>query len=180
MLTSLESIASQATANVRSRLTSSVAQIRLDALFSSFRSGSAALEAINQRLPQIIGGISPGLTTPWLTPGKPELASECHAGNFVSQRLDTGEPRLTARWATHVTDADGKVSIAYYNNAGDNIRIAEPQRNVIRAFEFDERHNLVGSMRFPLGDGAALSLSTLHWLKALEVLERLLDRYLGC
>jgi RHS repeat-associated protein len=147
LLSSLESIAGRASADVRERLQTSVATVRLEGLFNSFGDDAAAIRSISFQIPNIISAIRPGLIIPWLTPDPPELSQACNA-TAPLPRFDTvARDRATARWATWVDDPNGTRTVAYYNEYGDNIRIAKPALGSVQDFEYDERHNQVGVMR---------------------------------
>jgi RHS repeat-associated protein len=146
VLLALSSAASNAQAEVSERIATSVAEMRLGALFGSFQTETQALDVIEFGLSSLFDRIIPGTINIWAPDDLPVPLGCLEHGIHKAEFENVAEDSKLARWATHVTDPDGKQTIAYYNDAGNNIRVAHPQRGFVEDLEYDEQHNHTGMM----------------------------------
>jgi YD repeat-containing protein len=87
-----------------------------------------------------------------------QLGTTCQSGWLVVlQRPEQPGDRALAASATRVTRADGTEMIAYYNAAGDVVRIYEPSRGFYDDFQWSSRHELVGKVRRNAGTRESLT-----------------------
>jgi RHS repeat-associated protein len=146
VLLALSSAASNAQAEVSERIATGVAEMRLGALFGSFQTETQALDVIEFGLSSLFDRIIPGTINIWVPDHLPVPLGCLERKIPEAEFENVAEDSKLARWATHVTDPDGKQTIAYYNDAGNNIRVAYPQRALVEDLEYDEQHNHIGMM----------------------------------
>jgi RHS repeat-associated protein len=87
-----------------------------------------------------------------------QLGTTCQSGFVPRLRRPEGPgDRARAASGTRVTRADGTEMVAYYNAAGDAVRIYEPSRGLYDDFQWSSQHDLVGKVRRNAGTGEPLT-----------------------